>query len=320
MSSVTANSRMIYAFSRDGADPRSAAFWHRINHRTRTPTNSIWLAAVGAFILGLPYLYSAVAYAAVTSIAVIGLYVAYVAPVFLRLRAGDKFQAGPWTLGRWSKPIGILATLWVVFIFILFMLPQFQPININSDRHSTTRRSSSPSSSAARRSGTSPRRGSGSRAPRSRARPKSSQPSRRSSRSSDLHPLQRPTSPAGPPAGLVVSQGREGREGREGRGGRGRAEGRGRGDGAGREGRGDGGTGPSREGRGAGREGRGDGGTGPSREGRGAGRERGAGPAARGAGPAARAARAARAAGTGPSRTPGGAREPPSPTYRPRRW
>jgi amino acid transporter len=131
MSSVTANSRMIYAFSRDGAIPGSR-FWHRINKRTRTPTNSIWLAAVGAFILGLPYLYSAVAYAAVTSIAVIGLYVAYVAPVFLRLRAGKKFQEGPWTLGRWSKPIGIVATLWVIFIFVLFMLPQALPVNINT--------------------------------------------------------------------------------------------------------------------------------------------------------------------------------------------
>jgi amino acid transporter len=131
MSSVTANSRMIYAFSRDGAIPGSS-FWHRINPRTRTPTNSIWLAAVGAFILGLPYLYSYTAYAAITSIAVIGLYVAYIAPVFLRLRAGARFQEGPWTLGRWSRPIGIVATIWVVFIAILFMLPQAQPITINS--------------------------------------------------------------------------------------------------------------------------------------------------------------------------------------------
>jgi amino acid transporter len=126
MSSVTANSRMIYAFSRDGAIPGSA-FWHRINPKTRTPTNSIWLAAVGAFILGLPYLWSPVAYFAITSIAVIGLYVAYIAPVFLRLRAGDRFKAGPWTLGRWSRPIGIVATIWVVFICIMFMLPQYLP-------------------------------------------------------------------------------------------------------------------------------------------------------------------------------------------------
>lgn len=131
MSSVTANSRMIYAFSRDGAIPGSA-FWHRINHRTRTPTNSIWLAAVGAFILGLPYLWSPVAYAAVTSIAVIGLYVAYITPVTLRLLAGDRFKPGPWQLGRWSKPVGIIATLWLVFIFVLFMLPQALPITIQT--------------------------------------------------------------------------------------------------------------------------------------------------------------------------------------------
>ena len=127
MSSVTANSRMIYAFSRDGAVPGSQ-FWHRINKRTRTPTNSIWLAAAGALILGLPYLWSPVAYAAVTSIAVIGLYIAYVTPTYLRLRQGDSFKRGPWHLGRWSYVIGWTAVVWVVIIFFLFMLPQFGPI------------------------------------------------------------------------------------------------------------------------------------------------------------------------------------------------
>src|SRR5215469_13641210 len=127
MSSVTANSRMIYAFSRDGALPGSN-FWHKVNHRTRTPTNAIWLAAGGALILGLPYLWNTAAYAAVTSIATIGLYIAYVSPTFLRLRQGDRFQRGPWHLGRWSYVIGWTAVVWVVFIAILFMLPQFGPI------------------------------------------------------------------------------------------------------------------------------------------------------------------------------------------------
>ncbi len=127
MSSVTANSRMIYAFSRDGAVP-GANFWHTINKRTRTPTNSIWLAAVGAFVLGLPYLVSPTAYFAVTSIAVIGLYIAYVIPVFLRLRLGDRFVRGPWHLGRWSRPIGIVACVWVVFICVLFVLPTVAPV------------------------------------------------------------------------------------------------------------------------------------------------------------------------------------------------
>jgi len=127
MSSVTANSRMIYAFSRDGALPGSK-FWHQVNPKTRTPTNAIWLAAGGALILGLPYLWNNTAYVAVTSIATIGLYVAYVMPTFLRLRLGSRFKAGPWQLGRWSRPIGIIACVWVAFIFVLFMLPTVSPI------------------------------------------------------------------------------------------------------------------------------------------------------------------------------------------------
>jgi amino acid permease (GABA permease) len=127
MSSVTANSRMIYAFSRDGALPGSA-FWHRVNKRTRTPTNAIWLAAAGAFILGLPYLWNPTAYAAVTSIAVIGLYIAYVLPTLLRLRQGENSQRGPWHLGRWSYVVGWIAVVWVAIITILFMLPTVSPV------------------------------------------------------------------------------------------------------------------------------------------------------------------------------------------------
>jgi amino acid transporter len=128
MASVTANSRMIYAFSRDGAIPGSK-FWHRINKRTRTPTNSIWFAAVGAWLLVAPAYWrgSAVAYYAVTAIAVIGLYIAYVIPTYLRLRAGESFKPGPWNLGRWSKLIGWIAVVWVVFICIVLMLPQYSP-------------------------------------------------------------------------------------------------------------------------------------------------------------------------------------------------
>ena len=46
--------------------------------------------------------------------------------------ARDKFQEGPWTLGRWSRPIGIVATIWVAIIFVLFMLPQVYPVTINT--------------------------------------------------------------------------------------------------------------------------------------------------------------------------------------------
>jgi len=126
MASVTTNSRMIYAFSRDGAVP-GHKWWHAINKRTRTPTNAIWLAAALAWILVAPayWLGSIVAYFAVTAIGVIGLYIAYIIPIFLRLRAGASFKRGPWHLGKWSYLVGWIATIWVALITIILMLPQF---------------------------------------------------------------------------------------------------------------------------------------------------------------------------------------------------
>ena len=63
-----------------------------------------------------------------TSIAVIGLYIAYVIPVYLRVRAGKDFKMGAWNLGKWGVLNGIVATVWTVFICVLLLLPQLKPI------------------------------------------------------------------------------------------------------------------------------------------------------------------------------------------------
>jgi amino acid transporter len=125
MSSITSNSRMIYAFSRDGAVPFHNV-WHSLDHG-RTPRNAIILAAVAAFVLAIPTVWNFAAYVAVTSIATIGLYIAYGLPILLRVLAKD-FKPGPWHLGAWSKPIGWIAVIWVVVISVLFMLPTAIPI------------------------------------------------------------------------------------------------------------------------------------------------------------------------------------------------
>jgi amino acid transporter len=131
MSSVTANSRMLFAFSRDGAVPFSS-YWHKISRRSHVPVHSAWFGTVGAFILSAPYLWSPTAYGAVTSIAVVGLYVAYLIPVFLRRINGDAFQPGPFKLNRSGPYLGWIAIVWVVFICIILLLPQFSPITANS--------------------------------------------------------------------------------------------------------------------------------------------------------------------------------------------
>ena len=129
MSSITSASRMMYAFSRDRAVP-GHQLWRRLN-RERVPYMSALAIAVLAFLCAFPAYFSKnigvgagyVAYAAVTSIATIGLYIAYAIPIFLRLRMGDAWEPGEWNLGRHYRWIGTVACLWVAFIAILFILP-----------------------------------------------------------------------------------------------------------------------------------------------------------------------------------------------------
>jgi hypothetical protein len=78
----------------------------------------ITIPALWGNAAGLP-----VAFFAVVSVSVIGLYIAYVAPVFLRLRAGDNFTPGAWTLGPKYKWMCTVATIWVVLCVVIFSLP-----------------------------------------------------------------------------------------------------------------------------------------------------------------------------------------------------
>jgi amino acid transporter len=123
MSCMTSASRMMYAFSRDGAVP-GWRIWSRVNER-RIPFNAVMVVAFIAFLITVPALKGnkagvTVAFTAVVSIGVIGLYIAYVIPIFLRWRMGDAFQAGPWTLGnkyKWMAPIAVVEVIIVVILY-----------------------------------------------------------------------------------------------------------------------------------------------------------------------------------------------------------
>jgi amino acid transporter len=126
MSCVTSMSRMTYAFSRDRGIP-GWRLWSKVN-RNRTPVNAIIMGTVAALILTLPALYKSptgtpVAFYAVVSIAVIGLYLAFLIPIYLRLRMGDRFRPGPWTLGSKYKVLGWIAVIEIIVISIYFIMP-----------------------------------------------------------------------------------------------------------------------------------------------------------------------------------------------------
>ena len=126
MGCVAAASRMVFAFSRDGAVP-GHALWRRLN-RHQTPTWAVLFVVVFALIITIPALFGnsagvPVAFFAVTSITTISLYIAYILPVFLRWRKGDAFEPGVWNLRQHYKWINVVAFIWVALCVIIFCLP-----------------------------------------------------------------------------------------------------------------------------------------------------------------------------------------------------
>jgi hypothetical protein len=98
--------------------------WRRVSKRDRVPIYTVWAICVLAFLLVVPSLwFGYTGYVVATSIAVIGLYIAFVLPIILRLRAGESFERGAWHLGRHYKWIDWLAILWIAFISIVFFAP-----------------------------------------------------------------------------------------------------------------------------------------------------------------------------------------------------
>ncbi|KAL3830851.1 hypothetical protein ACJIZ3_019653 [Penstemon smallii] len=127
MSSITSNSRMVYAFSRDGAMPFSP-FWHKVN-KQGVPLNAVWLSALIAFCMALTSLGNLVAFQAMVSTATIAVYIAYALPIFFRVTlARNSFTPGPFNLGRYGIVVGWVSVLWVATISVLFSLPVAYPV------------------------------------------------------------------------------------------------------------------------------------------------------------------------------------------------
>ena len=125
LASVAAAGRMLFAFSRDHGVPGSP-WLRKVSHRFRTPANAIvaivlfsYLLTNAAFIFGG---YAAIAI--VTAISTIALYWAYGVPIFLGVFGKQEWRDhAVWKLGRFSKPIALVAIAWIVVISFLFLWP-----------------------------------------------------------------------------------------------------------------------------------------------------------------------------------------------------
>jgi amino acid transporter len=133
MAGLTSASRTFFAFSRDRAVP-GWRLWSRVETHRRVPVYAVLgmtglclLVTIPAFwgnAAGVPW-----AFYAIVSITVIGLYIAYVMPVYLRLRAGDDFEPGAWNLGGKYRWMCAIAVGWTAVAVVIFSLP-FTPAGV----------------------------------------------------------------------------------------------------------------------------------------------------------------------------------------------
>lgn len=124
-SSVSSMARMWFAFARDGGMPGSG--WIRtVNASTGAPAAAILLTSALALLVSL----YAAAFAVITSVSTITLYLAYGIPIYLNLRnrwrKRGEFttqKTAPWSLGRRATVVNAVALAWILFIAVVFALP-----------------------------------------------------------------------------------------------------------------------------------------------------------------------------------------------------
>ena len=122
--------RIAFAYSRDGALPGSA-LWCRVDKRTKTPVWATWGVLTFSAVLGLLIFASPVVIGAVFSLGAIAQYIAFTIPIALKLFANDKkFRPGPWTLGKFSRPIGAIAVSWACLMIPALCFPAINGANL----------------------------------------------------------------------------------------------------------------------------------------------------------------------------------------------
>jgi len=125
LSCVTSASRAIYSLARDRGTPFPDVM-QKVSAKRGTPVAAIW-ATVIASLAAMAW---TGAVPIVTSLSTVALYLAYVIPVALglraRLRGSDWPKLARWTLGRWGVALNGVALIYTSFICFVLMMPPNQ--------------------------------------------------------------------------------------------------------------------------------------------------------------------------------------------------
>ncbi|KAE8448681.1 hypothetical protein EG329_008896 [Mollisiaceae sp. DMI_Dod_QoI] len=128
-SAMLADTRMAYAFARDGALPFSP-FFSRIHPWTKTPVNAVWLIVLFSCALNLIGIGSTLTIVAIFNITAPALDLSYATVILARniYASRIEFRPGPYSLGRWQRPLNAVTVTWVFFISVLLLFPTMRPV------------------------------------------------------------------------------------------------------------------------------------------------------------------------------------------------
>lgn len=120
---MIAASRVTFAYARDDCFPLSK-YWKRVNRYTQTPANAVWFNCTVGILCLLLIFGGELAIGALFSIGAIAAFVAFTIPIFIRVfLVGNRFRPGPWNLGKFSVPIGTIASAFVILMVPILCLP-----------------------------------------------------------------------------------------------------------------------------------------------------------------------------------------------------
>ncbi|KAK6070644.1 choline transport protein [Seiridium cupressi] len=119
-----AATRIYFAYARDGALPFAKWLSH-VNRTTRTPVNATIALSTVFALIGLISLGSTTALQAFFSGSSISGAIAYLMPVLMRCinENNPDYKPGPFNLGKWSRPVRLVACIWTIFTLPLFSFP-----------------------------------------------------------------------------------------------------------------------------------------------------------------------------------------------------
>lgn len=129
--------RVTFAISRDGVLPFSKYF--RKLNKNKIPVHAAYLVLALSIAVTCAVIGSTVAFSAITATATIATNFSYLIPICARYTVGrHSFKPAKWNLGRYSVVLGVISMLYIMFLFVVLLLPQLYPVTSVSHTSTST--------------------------------------------------------------------------------------------------------------------------------------------------------------------------------------